>query len=240
MAAPHSATAAYKKVVKRHGHWWGSAVKGGSGDPPGTLADVVDAAIPAWAVHMRNKTLGKGPSMKDETKYAPFARAAQDRELPAWEAFDLRPSATRVNVVQTIRDTRWVLTCGVIQAKTPVRARSVAQGFQDPDLRHQLVETAGCVRIRLSHSQLLTLWAPEEWRIWSLDVQNAFLRAAHAFPEWGPQCSMRTWKLRVAAYGLNDKPAALCNAPRKYLSDKGRSNKEVGSTFCVSDHGPCS
>ena len=152
-------------------------MKGGSGDPPGPLADVVDAAIPAWAVHMRNKTLGKGPSMKDETKYAPFARASQDRELSASEAFDLRPSATRVNVVQTIRDTRWVLTCGVIQAKTPVRARSVAQGFQDPDLQHQLVETAGCVSIRLSHSQLLTLCAPEEWRIWSLDVQNAFLRA---------------------------------------------------------------
>ena len=64
-------------------------------------------------------------------------------------------------------------------------------------------------------------------------------RFAHAFPEWGPHCNMRTWKLRAAVCGLNDEPAALCNAPRKYLSDKDRSNEEVGSTFCVSDHGPC-
>ena len=107
----------------------------------------------------------------------PFARAAQYREFSPWEAFDVCSPAARVNGVQTIRDTRWVLTCEVLEAKKPAGARLVAQGFQDPDLQHQVVETAGCLSIRLSHSQLLTLCASEEWRIWSLDIQNALLQA---------------------------------------------------------------
>ena len=107
----------------------------------------------------------------------PFARAAQYREFSPWEAFDVCSPAARVNGARTIRDTRWVLTCEVLEAKTPAGARLVAQGFQDPDLRHQLGETAGCLSFRLSHSQLLTLCAPEAWRIWSLDIQNALLQA---------------------------------------------------------------
>ena len=60
---------------------------------------------------------------------------------------------------QTIVDTRWVPTREVIEGNASEKARLVEKGFKDPDLHQGLVETAGCVSLRSSHLQLLSLCA---------------------------------------------------------------------------------
>ena len=57
------------------------------------------------------------------------------------------------------------------------KARLVAKGFQDPDLTEGLVDTSGCVSLRSSHLQVVSLSALNKWKIWSLDIKNAFLQA---------------------------------------------------------------
>ena len=57
------------------------------------------------------------------------------------------------------------------------KARLVAKGFQDPDLAEGLVDTSGCVSLRSSHLQVASLSALNKWKIWSLDIKNAFLQA---------------------------------------------------------------
>ena len=52
----------------------------------------------------------------------------------------------------------------------------MAKGFQDPDLQEGLVDTSGCVALRSSHLQVISLSALKKWRLWSLDIKNAFLR----------------------------------------------------------------
>ena len=61
-------------------------------------------------------------------------------------------------------------------AKT-AKPRLVAKGLQDPDLGDGVVDTPGCVSLRLSHSQNLSLSAVKKWKLWSLDIKNAFLKA---------------------------------------------------------------
>ena len=58
-----------------------------------------------------------------------------------------------------------------------MRARIAAKGFQDPDLKEGLVETSGCVSLRSSHLQVVSLSAIRQWRLRSLDGKNAFLQS---------------------------------------------------------------
>ena len=72
----------------------------------GAAVDGVDAATSAWTADMCKKTIGKGPSTGEETKYAPQARAAQDRALAPWPEFDVFCPRARANFEKTIVDTR--------------------------------------------------------------------------------------------------------------------------------------
>ena len=73
--------------------------------------------------------------------------------------------------------TRWVLTWKMVEGVKTVKARLVATGYQDPDLKNGLVETSGCVSPRSSHLQVVSLAALRGRRLWSLDIKNAFLQA---------------------------------------------------------------
>ena len=63
------------------------------------------------------------------------------------------PPIKRLDKKKSIVAARWVLPRKVIEGKTSARARLVVKGLQDPDLRRELVETAGCVDLRSSHLQ---------------------------------------------------------------------------------------
>ena len=58
-----------------------------------------------------------------------------------------------------------------------VKARLAAKGFQDPDLKDGLVETSGCVSLRSSRLQVISLSAIRKWKLWSLDIKNACSQA---------------------------------------------------------------
>ena len=85
--------------------------------------------------------------------------------------------------------------------KKCVKARLAAKGFQGPDLKEGLVGTSGCVSLRSPHLQVASLSAIRQWKLWSLDIKNAFLRAPM---EWDPACTSRASKLKAPAYGLDD------------------------------------
>ena len=101
--------------------------------------------------------------------------------------------------------------------KKCVKARLVAKGLQDPDLQEGSADTSGCVSLRASHLQVVSLSAMRNWKLRSLDIKNALLQAdgfgrdafLHAPMEWDPTCPNRVWQLKARAYGSNDAPAAI-------------------------------
>ena len=93
----------------------------------------------------------------------------------------------------------------------------MAEGFQDPDMKEGLMETSGCVSLRSSHLQVVSLSAVRQRKLCSLDVKYAFLQAdgferdvfLRAPMEWDPPCNERVWKRKAPAYGLNDAAVAF-------------------------------
>ena len=61
--------------------------------------------------------------------------------------------------------------------------------------------TSGCVSIRSSHLQVISLSAIEKWKLWGLDIKKASLQedgfgrgvVLRAPDEWEPSCSERAW-----------------------------------------------
>ena len=58
-----------------------------------------------------------------------------------------------------VAGTRWVLSWKMVEGVKTVKARLVAKGYQDPTLKEGLVETSGCVSVRPSHLQVVSLAA---------------------------------------------------------------------------------
>ena len=61
-------------------------------------------------------------------------------------------------------------------ARQMADGRLVAKGYQDPDLRKGLVDTSGCVSLRSSHLQVISLRLIKKSELWSVDIKNAFLQ----------------------------------------------------------------
>ena len=119
------------------------------------------------------------------------------------------------------------------------KARLLARGYQDPDLKRGAADASSCVSLRSSPLQVVFLKAPKRWRIWSYDVKNAFLRAGglsrdvlHRDPAERSQSNPhRIRKLRTLALGLDSAPGASYRSLRKYLFNSGDSLAEVGLQF---------
>ena len=163
------------------------------------------------------------------------------------EKFKVFSSVKESDISKAVIDSRWVLTWKMVDGIKKVKARLVAKGFQDPDLTEGLVDTSGCVSLRSSHLQVVSLSALNKWKIWSLDIKNAFLQAdgfdrvvfLQAPDEWNPETECRVWKLKAPAYGLNDAPAAFHRSLKKHLLNKTLSMESTG-LYCVgSPFDPC-
>ena len=128
-------------------------------------------------------------------------------------------------VGKEVVETRWVLTWKDLEGKRTVKARLVARGFQDPDLAAVLADTSSCVSLRSSHLQVISLSALKKWKLWSLDIKNAFLQAdpfprevyLQASREWCPRTLSRIWRLNAPAYGLNGAPVEFHKTLKRYL-----------------------
>ena len=76
---------------------------------------------------------------------------AQERELAAWQEFHAFCPVAPSNIENATVGSRQVLTLKVIEGKTPAQPRLVIKGFQGPDSRQGLVETARRVSLRSPH-----------------------------------------------------------------------------------------
>ena len=111
-------------------------------------------------------------------------------------------------------DTRWVLARKEVDGAKTAKARLVAEGYQEPDLREGNVDGAGCVSHRSSHLQLVSLGPLKQSSIRSLDIKNAFLQADGFDREvylrapcgWNSKDVRRIWRLRAPAFARNDAP----------------------------------
>ena len=139
--------------------------------------------------------LGKNFPGVMKNRFAKEVAAAMNRQMDAWCKFKVFSPVPWRDVAKDMVDTRWVLTWKLVDGKRTVKARLVARGFQDPDLAAGLVDTSSCVSLRSSHLQVISLSALKQWKLWSLDIKNAFLQAdpfprevyLHAPLEWCPK-----------------------------------------------------
>ena len=53
----------------------------------------------------------------------------------------------------------------------------MTKGSQDPDLEDGGLDSSGCVSLRASHLQVISLSKLGEWNLWSPLIKTAFLRA---------------------------------------------------------------
>ena len=118
----------------------------------------------------RNRILGQELTPGEEDMHADLVTAGKSRGLAAWEKFDVFSPNKDGEVQKQIVQTRWVLTWKVADGKKCVKAHLVAKGFQDPDLTGGLADTSGCVTLRSSHLQVVSLSAMRKWDLRSLDI----------------------------------------------------------------------
>ena len=143
---------------------------------------------------MCNKILGRELSPEEEEKFIKEVGAAKGRELDAWSHFRAFSPCEPERCNKSVVGTRWVLTWKVADGAKTVKARLVAKGYQGPDLQDGLVETSGSASLRSSHLQVISLAALRGWKLWRIDIKNAFLQAdgfgrvvfIQSPPEWRP------------------------------------------------------
>ena len=167
--------------------------------------------------------------------------------MEAWGKFEAFLPLHECKVQKQMADTRWVLTWEMVEGEICVEARLAAKGFQDPNLKDGLVETSGCVSLRSSHHQVISLNAIRNWELWSLGIKNAFLQAGeferdvflHSPSEWDPPCEKRARKLKAPAYGLNDAPAAFRRSLKRHILNSDLSVKNAELRRMTSAFDPC-
>ena len=79
--------------------------------------------------------------------------------------------------VKDVVGTRLVLTGKVVDGVKTAEARLVALGYQDPDVKEGFIGTSGFASLRPSRLQVVSLAALRGWRLWGIDIKNAFLQA---------------------------------------------------------------
>ena len=111
-----------------------------------------------------------------------------------------------------------------------VKARLVATGYQEPDPQGGVADTSGCVSLRTSHPQVISLCAIKKRELRSLNFKNTFSRAdgctqevaLQAPSDWGTLRGDRVWKLKAPAFGLSEAPAAFRRSlGRRFLNSDG-------------------
>ena len=190
-------------LVQEHVQWRNAAPKPQVEAPQSSVAEGVDGADSAWFADECNRVLAQELSPEDEKMNAGLFQEAKLRDLAAWGKFDVYFQRNARNVSKEIAQTRWVLTWKMVDDKKRVKARLLAEGFQDPDLQEGPVGTSGCVNLRSPHLQVIPLSAIRIWNLWSSDNKNEFLQAdgfgrdvfRYAPDEWEPSCQGRVWKL---------------------------------------------
>ena len=95
----------------------------------------------------------------EEEMRADLVHEGKIRGLADWEKFDVYSQHEACNAQKQIAQTRRVLTWKLADGEKCVKARLAAESFQDPDLQGGPADTSGCVSIRPSHLEVISLSA---------------------------------------------------------------------------------
>ena len=147
------------------------------------------------------------------------------------------PRQKKCALSKSIPDTRWIFFRGKVDAAKGAKARSVAEGYQGPDLRDGSADKSGRVRLRTSNLEVISLGDLGKWSIGSLDIKNAFSQAdgfgckvfLRAGVGWNPEAARRIRKSLSPACGSD-----------RYLLNFASSSARAGLKLQASSSEPCS
>ena len=118
-----------------------------------------EAATLAQAPDQCYASLGRKISSIEEKERAALVRAAEPRQLDAWQKADVFLPATEGVLSEAAADSRWALTWEMVGGRKDAKARFVATSYRDPDLQDGLVGTSGCGSSRNSHLRVISFGA---------------------------------------------------------------------------------
>ena len=119
----------------------------------------VHGAISTRVADKCNRVPGQELSLEEEKLHADLVREGKPRELAARGEFGVYTPRSEDRASKKIAQIRQALTWKLVGGKQRVKARLVPMGFQDPDLHEGLADTSGCVSLRSSNLQVISLSA---------------------------------------------------------------------------------
>ena len=131
---------------------------------------------------------------------------AKHKELESWAANDVYTEQTDCG--QKCISTRWICTLKETPEGLKAKARLVARGFEDPQVKEIPKDSPTCntESMRL----ILAIIAQKKWSVNTMDIKTAFLQGSELtrdiFVKPPPEASRtgKVWKLRKCIYGLAD------------------------------------
>lgn len=147
---------------------------------------------------------------------------AKRKELDSWKSN---------NVYQEVQDEkqpyitcRWVITSKVVNGVSVAKARLVARGFEDSEVKGRQTDSPTCSKesIRV----VLAIIASKKWKCQMLDVKTAFLQGKQLERDIyiKPPTEAETtclWKLNKCVYGLNEASRYWYNRVKEELTKIG-------------------
>ena len=122
-------------AVQAHAQCWFPELKPEMEANRSATVEGVNGAISAWAADECNRNLRQELSREGEDMHADLVKAGNQRKLTAWGECGVFSPREACQKQKQIIQTRWVLTWEMAEGKKCVKARLVAEGYQDPDLK---------------------------------------------------------------------------------------------------------
>ena len=160
--------------------------------------------------------------------------AAKLKELENWKKNEVYNEVPYQN--QKLITTRWVITPKEIDGVITTKARLVVRGFEDQDSEKSETNSPTCTKeaIRIA----LATIAMNGWNCKSIDAKAAFLQGNEIkrdiFVKPPKEASTdKVWKLRKAAYGLNEASRCWYNKVNDELTKLGIERSKFDEAFFI-------
>ena len=164
------------EAPKEHARWRFPDVEARRETTHACPLEEAHVAIAARTAERCDEGLGQDRSAEEEKLYGASVKAPKEREPAAWKRFKILEPVIVANPSKVTVDARWVAPWMVAEGKEDVKAPCVAHGYQDPDLENGMAEAPGCLSLRSSHLQVVSLVALRKETFWTLGIKNAALR----------------------------------------------------------------
>ena len=130
---------------------------------------------------------------------------AKQKELRSWQQNNVYTEIP--NEGQHVIGSRWIITTKKVDGHDIIKARLVAQGFEDDKIQQRQKDSPTCSKE--SQQVALALTAASQWECKSMDIKTAFLHGKllerEIFMKPPKEANtQKLWKLGKCIYGLNE------------------------------------